>query len=66
MNGFPSIHKITIWAEDKKAFADSWKTIIGTKPKMICPGHGKPFHYNELEKNLSYVRTMKLYPLTYS
>lgn len=64
MNGFPSIHKITIWAEDKAAFAETWKTIIDVKPKMIYPGHGNPFQYNELRSNLPYVQKMKLFPLT--
>lgn len=63
MNGLPSLHKITIWAEDKAAFARSWELLIKTKPKSIYPGHGKPFKYGELEKNLSYVHKVKLHPL---
>lgn len=63
MNGLPSLHRITIWAEDKAAFADSWKIIANAKPKLIYPGHGMPFKYSELEHNLPYARRMKLYPL---
>ena len=63
MNGFPSTHKITIWAEDKVAFAESWNKIIKLKLKMIYPAHGKPISCNELKNNISYVEAMKLYPL---
>ncbi|AJP10204.1 MBL fold metallo-hydrolase [Clostridioides difficile] len=63
MNGFPSTHKITIFAESKLEFIQSWKTIINTKPKMIYPGHGKPFEYSKLEQNLIYVNKINLYPL---
>lgn len=63
MNGFPSIRKITIFAENKITFANSWERIINIKPKMIYPGHGKPFKYSKLEKNLPYAYKMKLYPL---
>lgn len=63
MNGFPSIHKITIFAEDKMEFAQSWETIIKIKPSMIYPGHGKPFEYSSLEQNLHYTRKITLYPL---
>lgn len=63
MNGLPSIHKVTIWAEDKIEFARSWEVIIGTRPQKVYPGHGSPFVYHELEKNLPYARKMNLYPL---
>ncbi|WP_332965128.1 hypothetical protein [Clostridioides difficile] len=33
MNGFPSTHKITIFAESKLEFIQSWKTIINTNLK---------------------------------
>lgn len=66
MNGLPSLHKITIWAEDKEAFFQSWQTIISLKPSCIYPGHGKPFNYSELERNMHYARKLKLYPLSYS
>jgi glyoxylase-like metal-dependent hydrolase (beta-lactamase superfamily II) len=63
MNGLPSLHKITIWVEDKESFLQSWQTIIAFKPTKIYPGHGSPFGYGELEKNECYVRKMKLNPL---
>lgn len=63
MNGLPSLHKITIWAEDKEAFFQSWQTIIALKPAKIYPGHGKPFDYSELKKSKCNVLKMKLYPL---
>ncbi|WP_333648522.1 MBL fold metallo-hydrolase [Lacrimispora sp.] len=63
MNGFPSLYKIAIWAEDKEALLQSWRTIIGLKPAKIYPGHGNPFDYSELEKNQCHVHKMKLYPL---
>ncbi|MDC0700539.1 MBL fold metallo-hydrolase, partial [Blautia wexlerae] len=64
MNGFPSFHRITIWAEDKAAFAQSWETILEAKPTRIYPGHGKPFDRCELVRNLSHVRAMTLHPLS--
>ncbi len=63
MNGFPSMNRITIWAEDKELFLRSWLTIISMKPKMIYPGHGKPFPYTELSCNLEKVRKIELYSL---
>ena len=35
MNGLPSLHRITIWAEDKTAFLKSWETIIALRPKKF-------------------------------
>lgn len=64
MNGLPSIHKITIWAEDKKDFEKSWETIINEGAEIIYPGHGKPFDCGELKKNIPYIRKMTLYPLS--
>lgn len=63
MNGLPSLHRITIWAEDKTAFLKSWETIIALKPKIIYPGHGKPFEYGGLITNINRVKNMKLLPL---
>lgn len=63
MNGLPSLHRITIWAEDKMAFLQSWETIIALKPKLIYPGHGKPFEYGDLKANLNQVKSMELLPL---
>lgn len=63
MNGLPSLHRITIWVEDKAAFLQSWETIIALKPKKIYPGHGKPFEYGDLKVNLNRAQSMTLLPL---
>lgn len=63
MNGLPSLHRITIWAEDKQRFLQSWQAIIATRPQRIYPGHGSPFAWPELERNLEQVRKMRLRPL---
>lgn len=63
MNGLPSLHKITIWAENKKQFYKSWLIILNLKPRKIYPGHGTPFSPIALFKNLSYVKKMKLLSL---
>ena len=64
MNGLPSLHRITIWAEDKTAFLKSWETIIALRPKIIYPGHGKPFKYGDLTANINRAKNMKLLPLS--
>lgn len=64
MNGLPSLHRITILAEDKTAFLKSWETIIALRPKIIYPGHGRPFEYGELITNIDQVKNMKLLPLS--
>lgn len=64
MNGLPSLHRITIWVEDKTAFLKSWETIIAFRPKIIYPGHGKPFEYGELIANMNRAKNMKLLPLS--
>ncbi len=64
MNGLPSLHRITIWVEDKTAFLQSWEKIIALKPKIIYPGHGKPFEYGELKANINRAKNMKLLPLS--
>lgn len=63
MNGIPSVNRITIWAEDREAFAQSWQTIIGLRPAKIYPGHGKPFDYRDLERNWEKVCNLNVYPL---
>lgn len=63
MNGFPSLHRITIWAEDKELFGHTWQEIIDLQPKTIYPGHGKPFAPSQLEKNLKHAWRMRLLPL---
>lgn len=63
MNGFPSKHNITIWAEDSAAFLQSWQKIIALRPAEVFPGHGKPFDVKCLGRNVKYVKNMKLYAL---
>ncbi|MCI9201392.1 MAG: MBL fold metallo-hydrolase [Lachnospiraceae bacterium] len=63
MNGLPSLHRITIWAEDKTAFLKSWETIIALRPNLIYPGHGKPFEYKDLKINLKRAKNMELLPV---
>lgn len=63
MNGFPSLHKITIWIEDPVAFERSWNRILRETADFIYPAHGKPFHRNALAKNIHFIRKLKLYPL---
>lgn len=63
MNGFPSLHKITIWIENKESFSDSWKYIISVNPKRIYPSHGKPFEVSALKNNISHINKIKLYTL---
>ncbi len=63
MNGLPSLHRITIWAEEKTAFLKSWETIIALRPNRIYPGHGKPFGYIDLKINLRRAKNMKLLPI---
>ena len=64
MNGVPSLNKITIWAENMNDYHSSWQTIIDLKPTMIYPGHGKPFGYTDLVRNIDKTRTRKQYPLS--
>lgn len=60
MNGFPSLHKITIWVEDREAFCASWEKIIHLQPRRIYPGHGRPLHWQALKENLRRARAMAL------
>lgn len=59
MNGLPSVKRVTIWIENCNDFCRSWEKIISLKPKMIYPGHGKPFIYSDLQQYLSYVKRLK-------
>lgn len=64
MNGIPSIGRVTIWAEDLLAFRASWEAIIALHPKLIYPGHGKPFPTADLQKYLHTVGKHKIYKLS--
>ena len=59
-NGFPSRRRIIIWIEDLKQYWESWKRIMEAKPKMLYPGHGKPYQMSDLE--LLNLEGIRLYP----
>ena len=63
MNGIPSIHKITIWVEDKVAFEKSWDVMLASGAKKIYPAHGTPFCPCELRKNKKFIAGLHLRPL---
>lgn len=63
MNGFPSKHNVSVWAEDETLYPQSWQKIISLQPTIIFPGHGKPFAYNRLEHNLASAQKIKIYSL---
>jgi len=64
MNGFPSIGRVTIWAEDLSTFRTSWEAIIVLNPRFLYPGHGKPFPVADLQKHLDAVEKHKIYKLS--
>ena len=61
MNGFPSHHNISVWAENKDDYKSSWNKIIKTKAKKLFPGHGKPFKLDNIKANLNYVDKIKIH-----
>ena len=63
MNGFPSTHRTTIWAEDLETFYSSWEEINSLRPTQIYPGHGKPFAVSDLERYLLKAKCKTLLPL---
>jgi glyoxylase-like metal-dependent hydrolase (beta-lactamase superfamily II) len=63
MNGFPSIHRTTIWIGDLQEYFSSWEAIIAANPTRIFPGHGKPFPVTDLSQFLPKATNKKLYPL---
>lgn len=64
MNGFPSRKRIIIWIEDLEQYRLSWKMIISAKPRILYPGHGKPFQTADLK--LLNLEGIRLYPLKHS
>ncbi|MDI9590077.1 MAG: hypothetical protein QM302_03430 [Acidobacteriota bacterium] len=60
MNGFPSMHRITIWIEDVEAYRQSWKLMMSEGIEVLLPGHGAPFRIGDLERNLTYVADTRL------
>ena len=63
MNGMPSCNKITIWIENLAEYQSLWKKIIELRPYMIYPGHGKPFAFRELSRNIEKINNRNLLPL---
>lgn len=63
MNGFPSLHRATIWIENLVDFCRSWETMIDLEPAKIYPGHGRPFDFLDLQRFLPTVQKFRLYPL---
>ena len=37
MNGLPSLHRITIWIENKEEFANSWQILLNEHVDYIYP-----------------------------
>jgi glyoxylase-like metal-dependent hydrolase (beta-lactamase superfamily II) len=64
MNGIPSLKRATIWMEDREAFCASWKKIIELNPKMLYPGHGRPFPVSDLARFLPKAEKRKLFVLS--
>ena len=63
MNNFPSQKRTTIWIENLQQFKQSWQTILAAAPRTIYPAHGKPFPTSDLQKYLSALDKIRLYPL---
>lgn len=41
-------NKYPPFADDEEAVKTSWSKLLGTKCKLFCPAHGKPFQRDEL------------------
>lgn len=63
MNGVPSLHRITIWIENKKEFENSWQVLLSENVEYIYPAHGKRFKSSDLHKFKAKINKIKLYPL---
>ena len=63
MNGFPSRRRTIIWIEDVRQYRQSWEAILKRAPARLYPGHGKPFRTSDLNKYLSSLDRVRLYPL---
>lgn len=63
MSSFPSSRRAAIWIDFLDQFCDSWKNIIALKPRVLYPGHGRPFPVSDLEKYLPRIKKLKLLPL---
>lgn len=63
MNGVPSLHRITIWIENKKEFENSWQVLLSENAEYIYPAHGNRFKSSDLYKFKAEINKIKLYPL---
>ena len=63
MNGVPSLHRITIWIENKKEFENSWQVLLSENVEYIYSAHGKRFKSSDLHKFRAKINKIKLYPL---
>ena len=63
MNGIWSHKKVIIWIEDRIKLISSWNRVIALNPKLVYPGHGKPFKIAELSKNIEEIKRVKMYKL---
>ncbi len=60
MNGFPSLHRITIWVENTSDFETSWKKLIEEDIRVVIPAHGKPFPVENFRKNIGFISQVTL------
>lgn len=63
MNGFPSRNHITIWAEDLAQYDRSLAAIQQAEPRMLYPGHGRPFPVAALTRARTALTRLRLHPL---
>ena len=64
MNGLPSLHRITIWIENKKEFKTSWQVLLDENADYIYPAHGQRFKSCDLQRFKSEIDRITLYPLS--
>lgn len=62
MNGFPSQRRIPILIENPGDFCSSWRAILRLSPKVLYPGHGRPFSPADLARFLPWAEKMTLRP----
>ena len=65
MNGLPSLHRITIWVENKKEFENSWQILLDENVTYIYPAHGKRFKSSDLSKFKTEIKKIKLYSISH-
>ena len=63
MNGLPSLHRITIWIENKEEFANSWQILLNEHVDYIYPAHGNRFRSGDLYRFKPEISKIPLYPL---